>query len=362
MALHSKWSSGDLIFYDGLQNILTIKSGTDGLEFGADSSGADIKFFGDTTSAYMGWDASNDELVFDLADIAMGDTDFIMFGDDDDITLAWDTDSFNIVGAATSVNADVEFGTAAIPLSVKFFGTSGGTDTLAWSSSGSELIFAGTDISMGDDDEIRLGDDDDFVISCTSTGVLNIIPGVEENIINVGSSAGNLSVDMTIWGNDNAHFLVWDSSADELDVTATIEMQTTEKIQFGDTNCYINQSSGASLAIVSDGVIYLNGEIIHAAPTIVAIGDLSTQTIAVTSNRFQFVNSTGARNILLPSASGATCIGVQFFIANASTGAATLSVYNGTSGEEIIAEIAQFESATLVNDGVLWRGIVATAT
>jgi len=139
-------------------------------------------------------------------------------------------------------------------------------------------------------------------------------------------------------------------------------MQTTEKIQFGDTNCYINQSSGASLAIVSDGVIYLNGEIIHAAPTIVAIGDLSTQTIAVTSNRFQFVNSTGARNILLPSASGATCIGVQFFIANASTGAATLSVYNGTSGEEIIAEIAQFESATLVNDGVLWRGIVATAT
>jgi len=196
MALHSKWSSGDLIFYDGLQNILTIKSGTDGVEFGADSSGADIKFFGDTASAYMEWDASADDLLFeggaslelDGGNITLGDTDAVNFGDDDDISIAWDTNSFNIVGTATNVNADVEFGTAAIPLGVKFFGTSGGTDTLLWSSTGSELIFAGTDISMGDDDEIRLGDDDDFVISCTSTGVLNIIPGVEENIINVGSS------------------------------------------------------------------------------------------------------------------------------------------------------------------------------
>ena len=454
MALHSKWSSGDLIFYDGLQNILIIKDGTDGVEFGANSSGADVKFFGDTASAYMEWDASANDLLFeggasleldggsitlgdtdavnfgddddisiawdtnsfdieataanvnayiefgtaaiplrakffgtsggtdtmvwsstgsellfssasielDGGNITLGDNDYIKFGDDDDVTVRWDTDSFNIVAIEAAVNADVEFGTAAIPLGVKFFGTSGGTDTMVWSSSGSELIFDSADISMGDDDEIRFGDDDDFVLSCISSGTLNIIPAAEENMINFGSTAGNKSVDMTIWGNDNTHFLVWDSSADELDVTATIEMQTTEKIQFGDTNCYINQSSGASLAIVSDGVIYLNGEIIHAAPTTVAIGDLTTLTIGTADNRFQFVNTTGAKNILLPSASGTTCIGAQFFIANTSTGSNTLSVYNGTSGEEIIAVIAQFETATLVNDGNLWRGIVATAT
>jgi hypothetical protein len=33
MALHSKWSSGHLIFYDGTDDIFEIKNGTDGVEF-----------------------------------------------------------------------------------------------------------------------------------------------------------------------------------------------------------------------------------------------------------------------------------------------------------------------------------------
>jgi hypothetical protein len=33
MALHSKWSSGHLIFYDGTNDIFEIKNGTDGVEF-----------------------------------------------------------------------------------------------------------------------------------------------------------------------------------------------------------------------------------------------------------------------------------------------------------------------------------------
>ena len=33
MALHSKWSSGHLIFYDGTTNIMEIKNSTDGVDF-----------------------------------------------------------------------------------------------------------------------------------------------------------------------------------------------------------------------------------------------------------------------------------------------------------------------------------------
>jgi len=33
MALHSKWSSGHLIFYDGTNNIMEIKNSTDGVDF-----------------------------------------------------------------------------------------------------------------------------------------------------------------------------------------------------------------------------------------------------------------------------------------------------------------------------------------
>ncbi len=54
----SKWSSGNLIFYKPGSGATT------GITFGEDGTGLDIKFFGDTASAYMLWDQSADALVF----------------------------------------------------------------------------------------------------------------------------------------------------------------------------------------------------------------------------------------------------------------------------------------------------------
>ena len=62
--LKSKWSSGNLIFY-----------GDGNIEMGEDDDGIDVKFYGATADAYMLWDESADELVFDNADVALGDGD-----------------------------------------------------------------------------------------------------------------------------------------------------------------------------------------------------------------------------------------------------------------------------------------------
>jgi len=64
MALHTKWSSGDLIFFDGTQEILRIKNGTDGLVVGESDEGVDLKFYGDTTGAYFHFDESADLVDF----------------------------------------------------------------------------------------------------------------------------------------------------------------------------------------------------------------------------------------------------------------------------------------------------------
>jgi len=226
MALYVKWSSGDQIWYDGTQHVLTIKSGTDGLEIGEDDYGVPFKFYGATANAFMNWNSTGDRLDFDLADIAIGETDNIYFGDANELGMAYDGTQFVLLPASSGL--DMHFGSAAKPL----------------------------------------------------------------DVVNYGN-------------------------------------------------------------------------ITHRAPTTVATtggAEPPTLTVGITDNRFQFVDTTGAKNILLPSASGETAIGIQYFIANASTGSNTLSVYNGTSGEEIIAEIAQFETGILVNDGVQWRGIAATAT
>ncbi len=55
----SGWSTGTLVFSRG-----TGWTDGKGISFGVDGSGLDIKFFGDTASAYMLWDQSADALVF----------------------------------------------------------------------------------------------------------------------------------------------------------------------------------------------------------------------------------------------------------------------------------------------------------
>jgi len=64
MALHTKWSSGDLIFYDGTQDIFRIKNSTGGIVEGEDGYGLDYKYYGNSTGAYLLWDASADTLIF----------------------------------------------------------------------------------------------------------------------------------------------------------------------------------------------------------------------------------------------------------------------------------------------------------
>ena len=112
----------------------------------------------------------------------------------------------------------------------------------------------------------------------------------------------------------------------------------------------------------ADLVDFHNIKITYQEPnTVGATGTIVTTTLTSTSNRFQFVDTSGATNVLLPTASGEEAVGIQFFIANTSTD--TLTVYSGTSsGGSVVGIIDQYETGILVNDGHVWKGIVATAT
>lgn len=192
MALHSKWSSGDLIFYDGTQDIFTIKNGADGLEVGAGSSGVPFKFYGNTASAFMNWDSTGDRLVFDLADISMGDTDYVKFGDDDDITMAWDTTQFVLL--PSSSGSDMHFGSENKPLDVVHFGNITYRDPDTTASSG-KLTLTNADPRIQFIDPITTGGTYKIVELPDCTGSA----GIEFKIFNTstGSSGGGIDVQNT---------------------------------------------------------------------------------------------------------------------------------------------------------------------
>lgn len=149
----SFWSDGSLIF----AKIGT--SATTGISFGEDGTGLDIKFFGDTASSFLLWDQSGDELVFDAADVHLGDNDEIRLGDlaAGDVVHKWTgsaysttvaaSSSWNIGASASNINI-TQYGTYTVGadtdgFDVKFFGSTTGKYFL-WDESADKLIVSGT--------------------------------------------------------------------------------------------------------------------------------------------------------------------------------------------------------------------------
>lgn len=70
------------------------------IHFGEDDDGLDVKFFGETSGAYVLFDESADAVIFEGVDLNINDSDYINFGDSDDVTLTWDGTRFVFTPAA----------------------------------------------------------------------------------------------------------------------------------------------------------------------------------------------------------------------------------------------------------------------
>jgi len=101
---------------------------------GADDQGYDIKFFGDTASAYMLWDTSADDLV--LAGAAGID-----LAGDIDVDGTANLDAVDIDGAV-QIDNTVTVGVNGTGYDVKFFGDTSGAYML-WDESTDDLVLAG---------------------------------------------------------------------------------------------------------------------------------------------------------------------------------------------------------------------------
>ena len=117
----------------GSSDVLTINNVVDGtgtVAFGVADTGLDVAFYGDAGSGKMLWDENantNGALVFDNADIEMGDGDFIQLGDGADLTVSATGTTTTVTMAAGS---DFDFLDTDNAASKILFGTVGGTHGL----------------------------------------------------------------------------------------------------------------------------------------------------------------------------------------------------------------------------------------
>ena len=121
-------SNLDIVDIDGavqIDNTITV---------GADDQGYDVKFFGDTASAYMLWDTSADDLV--LAGAAGID-----LAGDIDVDGTANLDAVDIDGAV-QIDNTVTVGVNDTGYDVKFFGATSGAYML-WDESTDDLVLAG---------------------------------------------------------------------------------------------------------------------------------------------------------------------------------------------------------------------------
>lgn len=219
--------------------------GSDSFDIGADTAGADFKLFGaDTTGAYCLWDSSNDALWFDKADIALGETDYILFGDTmgtGDISLGCSANNVFTIGQVVADAGEIRFGVADDGLNVSFFGDASG-GKMVWTEAGltsGSLYFTDAHLSLDDESLIYFGSalgTGDFTMGDVSDVLL--ITQVADGTGSVAFSADGEGMDVKFFGDTASSYMLWDedygtNGALEFDVT-NLHLGDGDELQFGD--------------------------------------------------------------------------------------------------------------------------------
>ena len=122
--------------------ITQVADGTGSVAFSADGEGMDVKFYGDTASSFMLWDENgqtNGALVFDAADIALGDGDLLYFGDSIDFSMTATNTAFTFGSLTTDESGIYSFGADTDGDDVKIFGATTGEYWL-WDASADSIL------------------------------------------------------------------------------------------------------------------------------------------------------------------------------------------------------------------------------
>ena len=209
---------------------------------GAAAFSYDVEFIGNTaTTNLMKWDldggaGSVGALVFDNADIDLGDSDLIRFGDSQDLTIGYTNsgDMLNILGSGKTLS----IGADTAGMDVKWF--CNGTGVYVLFDEDNELIdFVHVNLDLDDDAILRFGSSNEFTIQ-NITGSPNVlrITGDDEQLDFGVSGAG---FDMYWYTEDATNYIYWDEDNSRMDmVDVDLRLNDDARLYFGsDADAYM---------------------------------------------------------------------------------------------------------------------------
>ena len=279
-------------FFDGTVTTdgLTVSSTTnlDGaiqvdntITVGVDDTGYDVKFFGDTASAYMLWDTSTDDLVLagaagldiagdidvdgtanlDVVDIdgavdmastltLAGNADF---NGDLDVDGTTNLDAVDIDGAV-QIDGTVTVGVDDTGLDVKFFGATSGSYMLWDESADSLLLTDSTPVKIGDSQDLTLYHDGSNSYITNAVGALKVATETSGIAVTIGHTTSETTVadNLTVTGNA--------SIGGNLDVTGSFDMSDADITNIGSIALDTITNDGTDITLDSSGDIILDAD------------------------------------------------------------------------------------------------------
>jgi len=155
---------------------------------------------------------------------ALEDTD-----GDSYLALTFSADDVALIDGGGSTSAigfidNLTFGVNDTGIDVTFYGATAG-DSILFDESADELVVEDITVNIMDDTILSFGDGDDATIQYDENGNDDLqITGTVGFDGNVNFGIDDTGVDVTLYGATSGVEIIWDESADELEVDATIDM------------------------------------------------------------------------------------------------------------------------------------------
>lgn len=219
------------------------------IHFGVDDDGIDVKFFGATSGAYALWDESADAWIFNAMDLHLGDTDYILFGDDasGDIALGFDGTQLTLI-ANTDDTVAVHLGSSTKASDVKWFDMAAGY--VEADAGNSILRLEQVDLELGDADFILFGDDAAGDITLNFDGTQLVLVGNTDDTVAVHIGSSTKASDLK-WFNVGSGYVEFNAGDARVTVDAVdVYMQDDDHIYFGDAGAEGNIYSNAADLII----------------------------------------------------------------------------------------------------------------
>ena len=188
-----------------------------------------------------------------------------------------------VFSGANSTRADND----EIYISFKLADSAGNIDEFARMTAVATDVTSGSEDGQIEFDVIKAGTLTKVWTITSSTGAAMSFD-VNVDALTIGSGA-DTDVSLTFDANSNDGVITWMEDEDHFKFSDEIFMNSTEKIEFGDTGTFIHQSSDGVLTIESDTTVDINGAValngaITGATDITLTGELDAATLDLSSS------------------------------------------------------------------------------